>query len=98
MRLRQAVLHPMLILKSIKTGTKSVDRAAQADADDMDIKTMITRFATGSAFEGQVARDLQKMLDSHGGASDEMMECPLCFEVGIGIDDELTTSSKQRAP
>ena len=79
MRLRQAVLHPMLVLKTISTGDKKVDKAASDQAADSDIKNLIAQFATGSTYGSKVAEDIEVMLKDKN--SHETAECPVCFEV-----------------
>lgn len=91
MRLRQAVLHPMLVLKKIKnpndTDTEDEESAAFAKGDiEEDIKELIAKYTAGAEDEDSVAyatQVLNKLLEeqSEGKETEEEEECPLCLSV-----------------
>jgi len=69
-RLRQAVCHPLLVLKMSKTGNKQVDQVGADAADNAEINRLLERYANG--------QNLQEIADE-GKDADGLDDCPLCF-------------------
>jgi DNA repair protein RAD5 len=90
-RLRQAVLHPTLVLKrlnlNIKEQRKAKGRSAEERAADQDldsIKSLIDRYATGSGSQDDRELSLassQVMEELLEGGDDDASECLVCQEV-----------------
>lgn len=80
MRLRQAVLHPMLVLQNI-TRAEAQGGKAETMAELVSIRDLITRYSSGeSKFEAEALRELEKAVAS-GDIESEDQECPVCFDV-----------------
>lgn len=96
MRLRQAVLHPSLVLKRLKENlrAKGVNRTAIEDdpvaqageLEETAIQRLIERYTAGLASE-DLAEGTQDAIDEmlevkdEGGADEAEAECMLCMEV-----------------
>lgn len=91
MRLRQAVLHPELVLKRLahnleeKKKTKGRSRAdLDGDLDEESIKKLIGNYGKrgeeSGAYQSQVLQDL---LASQDADEEEAAECVICMEVRV---------------
>lgn len=96
MRLRQAVLHPSLVLKRLKENLRAKglnrtaiddDPIAQAgELEETAIQRLIERYTAGLASQG-VAEGTQDAIDEllevkdEGDADEAGIECMLCMEV-----------------
>jgi len=96
MRLRQAVLHPTLVLKRLKENLAAKGKARKAatdDDDDLDlthgmlddtaIQKLIERYSASKDGEGPDEKLLQELLEpkEEGDAVEDDSECMLCMEV-----------------
>ncbi|PWN49493.1 hypothetical protein IE53DRAFT_380504 [Violaceomyces palustris] len=89
MRLRQAVCHPLLVLKGDKASGDDESQARSVFFSDSegseDLRRLVTRFQTRGegeetdAYSAQVLEQLIRAQDGEGG-SEEEDECPICFE------------------
>lgn len=89
MRLRQAVCHPLLVLKGDKKGEEAykTDSADSITDKDGDISRLVAEFQSGadSAGDGRAndaytAQVLQNLLQERESDDDDEGECPICFE------------------
>lgn len=94
MRLRQAVLHPSLVLKRLKENLRIKQAATNTGApeedmgeiEDVAIQRLIERYVAGSADAGSekaASQVIDEMLEVSGskGAEVDVGECMLCMEV-----------------
>ena len=97
MRLRQAVLHPTLVLKRLKENLAAKGKARKAadndDDDDLDlthgmlddtaIQKLIERYSASKDGSGPDEKLLQELLEpqEEGDAVENDSECMLCMEV-----------------
>lgn len=99
MRLRQAVLHPSLVLKRLKENLRNRQAQGAGDAaeemgqiEDVGIQRMIERYIAGAAEDdseaaaSQVVDDMLDVSSAHG-AKPELGECMLCMEVSASVID-----------
>lgn len=83
MRLRQAVLHPFLVVEKVDGIRKGAKQLVGAERKDEDIvQEMIANYVNGegAGFATQQLEELQKRLLGDGNATEE--ECILCLDVG----------------
>jgi DNA repair protein RAD5 len=76
--LRQAVLHPMLVLQKMPSGIKDEGDPSAAKPEEMSIKQMIANYASGGD-KGYAAQVLQELVK--GGDSGQETECCICLDV-----------------
>ena len=80
MRLRQAVLHPMLVLHNLNKAEAKAGKAEEVE-NLINIRDLITRYSAGeSKFEVEALKELEKVIAS-GDLDSEDRECPVCFDV-----------------
>ena len=83
MRLRQAVLHPTLVLKRLTDnlaeakGKAKTKAEREVEVDEGEIAKMIENYAKG---EGGNEKLIQEMLDRDDGVG-EVQECEICLDV-----------------
>lgn len=83
MRLRQAVLHPTLVLKRLTDnlaeakGKSKTKAEREVQVDEGEIAKMIQNYAKG---EGGNEALIQEMLDRDEGVG-EVQECEICLDV-----------------
>jgi DNA repair protein RAD5 len=75
MRLRQAVLHPMLVLKKMPRNAKDVE---DAPPEEISIRQMIADYASGGD-KGYAAQVLQQLVKGDDGGQET--ECCICLDV-----------------
>ncbi|BGP39099.1 DNA helicase rad5 [Rhodotorula kratochvilovae] len=90
MRLRQAVLHPSLVLKRLKENLRlagikrtAIDDDAPAPAgefEDVAIQRLIERYMRGAKSGKEAERAIEELLEPKGEADEGEGECMLCME------------------
>lgn len=89
MRLRQAVLHPSLVLKRLKENLRAQGiKRAVADSEladeheDVAIERLIERYMRGAKSGKEAEKAIEELLEPKGEVEGEG-ECMLCMEVRL---------------